>query len=120
MIKNYLLITLTILVVVCSAFVYFTVKSNKDLKNNWITSENNYKASISKNRAYQLTINQLKNSVDSVDIEVLEYAKMLNIKDSKIASLMHMIEIGGKADTIILKDTIFVKGLKLDTIVGDK
>ena len=33
---------------------------------------------------------------------------------------MTIIESGGKSDTINLIDTIFVKDLKLDTIVGDQ
>jgi hypothetical protein len=33
---------------------------------------------------------------------------------------MAIVEKGGKSDTINSTDTLFVKDLKLDTIVGDK
>lgn len=120
MIKNYILLGLIILLLISGVFMYFTVRSNIELKNNWSISENNYKASNRKNLSYKLTIKQMNLSKDSDDIKMLEFKDRLKLKDSKIASLMHLVEVGGKVDTIITIDTLFVENLKLDTIIGDK
>jgi len=119
-IKNYLIIFLSILFITSGIFGYITYNKNKQLKENWSQSENNYKASDRKNLAYQLTIEQMKLSEDSDNIKLLEFAKRNNLKDSKISALMAIVEKGGKSDTINSTDTLFVKDLKLDTVVGDK
>lgn len=83
-------------------------------------SENNYKASNRKNLAYQMSLEQMKLSNDSLDKILIEFKNKNKLKDSKIKSLMTIIESGGKSDTINLIDTVFVNGLKLDTIIGDQ
>lgn len=83
-------------------------------------SENNYKASNRKNLAYQMSLEQMKLSNDSLDKILIEFKNKNKLKDSKIKSLMTIVELGGKSDTINLIDTIFVENLKLDTIVGDQ
>lgn len=120
MIKNYILLGLIILLLISGVFIYITIKSNIKLKENWSQSENNYKASNRKNIAYQLTIEQMKLSSDSDDIRLLEFKNRLKLKDSKISALMSITENSRKTDTINSTDTLFVKNLKLDTIVGDK
>lgn len=120
MIKNYILIALSILVLIGGIFIYSTIKSNEDLKSKWSQSENNYKASNKKNLAYQLTLEQMKLSSDSLDIKLNEFKKKNGLKDSKINSLMIIIDSLKKQDTIRFTDTIFVKDLKIDTIIGDK
>ena len=62
----------------------------------------------------------MKLSKDSDNIKLLEFANRNKLKDSKISALMAIVEKGGKSDTINSTDTLFVKDLKLDTIVGDK
>lgn len=119
-IKNYALIALLTLAIISGIFIYFTIKSNEELKNKWSISEKNYKASNQKNLAYQLTVEQLNNSKDSLDKKLVEFKRRNGLKDSKINSLMIIIDSLRKQDTIRLKDTIFVKDLKIDTIIGDK
>lgn len=67
-----------------------------------------------------MSLNQMSMSNDSLDRILIEFKKKNKLKDSKIKSLMTIIEVGSKSDTIILSDTIFVSGLSLDTIIGDK
>ena len=120
MIKNYIIIALCAITIGLSAYGYFAYKKSVELKNNWIISENNYKASDRKNLAYQVTIEQLELSNDSLDVKLLDFKKRNNLKDSKINSMMIIIDSLRKQDTIRLKDTIFVEDLKIDTIIGDK
>lgn len=83
-------------------------------------SENNYKAATRRNIEYQMSLNQMSMSNDSLDRILIEFKKKNKLKDSKIKSLMTIIDVGSKSDTIILSDTIFVSGLSIDTIIGDK
>ena len=119
-IKNYAIIILILISLIGGVVSYITIKSNRNLRDNWSVSENNYKASNKKNLAYQISLEQMKLSSDSLDKILIEFKNKNKLKDSKIKSLMTIIESGGKSDTINLIDTIFVKDLKLDTIVGDQ
>lgn len=119
-IKNYVIIILILISLIGGVVSYITIKSNRSLRDNWSVSENNYKASNQKNLAYQLTVEQINNSKDSLDKKLVEFKKRNGLKDSKINSLMIIIDSLRKQDTIRLKDTIFVKDLKIDTIIGDK
>lgn len=67
-----------------------------------------------------MSLEQMKLSNDSLDKILIEFKNKNKLKDSKIKSLMTIIESGGKSDTINLIDTVFVNGLKLDTIIGDQ
>ena len=69
---------------------------------------------------YELTIDQLKLSKDSLNTKLLDTSKKLGVKNSKINSLMIIIDSLNKRDTIKFRDTIFVANLKVDTIIGDK
>ena len=119
-IKNYAIIILILISLIGGVVLYITIKSNRSLRDNWSVSENNYKASNKKNLAYQISLEQMKLSSDSLDRILIEFKNKNKLKDSKIKSLMTITESGGKSDTINLIDTIFVKDLKLDTIVGDQ
>ena len=67
-----------------------------------------------------MSLEQMKLSNDSLDKILIEFKNKNKLKDSKIKSLMTIIELGGKSDTINLIDTIFVEDLKLDTTIGDQ
>jgi hypothetical protein len=49
----------------------------------------------------------------------MEIKKQLNLKDKQINELQYFVSINDKRDTIIVKDTIFQKGVALDTLIGD-
>lgn len=80
-----------------------------------------YSASESSNRAFKLTIDQLKCSNDSIFRELDNERKELKIKDSNLQSLHYVSSGFAKADTIVLKDTLFKSPLvAVDTLLSDE
>ena len=72
-------------------------------------------------KVYKLTIEQLNYFNDSIIKKMKVVQKELGIKDKRLQQLQYEASHAQRADTIILKDTIFRDPqLKLDTIVGDK
>ena len=72
-------------------------------------------------KVYKLTIEQLNYFNDSIIKKMKVVQKELGIKDKRLQQLQYEASHAQRADTIILKDTIFRDSqLKLDTIVGDK
>ena len=92
----------------CSELSQYKNLYNKELTNvKAYQSENN----DLKNQSFVhlATINQLMTSRDSTDIALKEALKKLNIKPKN-----------EKRDSIFLRDTVFIKNLDLDTLIGDK
>lgn len=71
-------------------------------------------------RQYEFTLNQLKDSKDSVDIKLKNAIKALGIKNNKILYLQYYIDHFEKEDSIVFRDSVIAKGVNTDTIVGDK
>ena len=72
-------------------------------------------------KVYKLTIEQLNYFNDSIIKKMKVVLKELGIKDKRLQQLQYEASHAQRADTIILKDTLFRDSqLKLDTIVGDK
>lgn len=72
-------------------------------------------------KVYKLTIEQLNYFNDSIIKRMKVVQKELGIKDKRLQQLQYEASHAQRADTIILKDTLFRDSqLKLDTIVGDK
>lgn len=120
---NYIKIGLLIILV---GFIIYFYNSYSNLKKENIVYANNTKAykymtdSLSTtNSVFLFTIDELKYSKDSIHKKLLDATKELKIKDSKIQSLQYYHEVITKVDTILLKDTIFVKDLYLDTTISD-
>lgn len=120
---NYIKIGLLIILV---GFIIYFYNSYSNLKKENIVYTNNTKAykymtdSLSTtNSVFLFTIDELKYSKDSIHKKLLDATKELKIKDSKIQSLQYYHEVITKVDTILLKDTIFVKDLYLDTTISD-
>lgn len=108
---------------------YYLVKSKLSADKKWKESVENAKAyselfsnSENKNRAFKLTIDQLKNSNDSIFKELNKARKELKIKDSKLKSLQYVSSSFSKVDTITLKgDTIFKDShIDIDTLLSDE
>lgn len=104
----------------------FSTKRSADKK--WKEAVENAKAyselfsnSENKNRAFKLTIDQLKNSNDSIFQELNEVRKELKVKYSKLKSLQYVSSSFSKVDTITLKgDTIFKDShIDIDTLLSD-
>lgn len=119
-VKDYIIITILIVLAVLSLTISFQNKAIRSARDNWAESENNYKASNRKNLAYQISLEQMRTSNDSLDKQLSDFAKRIKVKDSKIKSLMTIVEEGFKSDTINSTDTLFVENLKLDTVIGDE
>lgn len=126
---KYFLICGLILSILSVVNNYFLIKSKTSADKKWKEAVENAKAyselfsnSESKNRAFKLTIDQLKNSNDSIFQELNEARKELKVKDSKLKSLQYVSSSFSKVDTITLKgDTIFKDShVNIDTLLSDK
>ena len=71
-------------------------------------------------RQYQMTIDDLKSSNDSIDKKLVEMAEELKIKSNKIQYMQYQTKTIYKTDTLQLKDTLFLPKAHLDTLIGDK
>ena len=108
---------------------YFLIKSKLRTDKKWKEAVENTKAyselfsnSENKNRAFKLTIDQLKNSNHSIFQELNKARKELKVKDSKLKSLQYVSSSFSKVDTITLKgDTIFKDShIDIDTLLSDE
>lgn len=105
----------------------YLLYTNKQLREKYNISVENVKAYDAQlgglkddNRVFKLTVEQLNYFNDSIVKKLNESRKELGIKDKHIQQLQYELLTASKADTLDLKDTIFVNNFKLDTIVGDK
>lgn len=71
-------------------------------------------------RQYQMTIDDLKSSNDSIDKKLVEMAEELKIKSNKIQYMQYQTKTIYKTDTLQLKDTLFLLKAHLDTLIGDR
>lgn len=126
---KYFLICGLILSILSVVNNYFLIKSKTSTDKKGKEAVENAKAyselfsnSESKNRAFKLTIDQLKNSNDSIFQELNEARKELKVKDSKLKSLQYVSSSFSKVDTITFKgDTIFKDShVNIDTLLSDK
>lgn len=74
----------------------------------------------SENRAFKFTIEELRQSNDSVNKKLLEAKKKLKIKDKDIKYLEYQLSIASKKDSVILRDTVFQPNVNIDTTIRDK
>ena len=122
--NKYLIISIIILVGIISFLGY----TNKKLSNQYAIAYENIKAYDAElsglrgdTKVYKLTIEQLNYFNDSIIKKMKVVQKELGIKDKRLQQLQYEASHAQRADTIILKDTLFRDPqLKLDTIVGDK
>ena len=119
-------IIIFIVILICS--VAYLLNQNQQLSTKYKTSIENIKAYDAElsglkgdTRVYKLTIEQLNYFNDSIIKKMKMVQKELGIKDKRLQQLQYEASHAQRADTIILKDTLFRDPqLKLDTIVGDK
>lgn len=94
----------------------------------WKTSAANEKAyqmELSREKkistAYEMTIDQIKYSQDSIVRILDETKKQLKIKDKNLQSVQYVYSNFYKTDTLNFRDTIFKEpSLAIDTMVGDE
>lgn len=101
-------------------------KHIKELNNSLLVATNNNKAyeaerdSLKNNVVqFQFTVEQLNHSNDSLLNRLNEVRKKLKIKDKEINELQYFASLSQKSDSIFVHDTIFQKGVVLDTLIGD-
>lgn len=115
-------------IVVMGIALIAMIKSKRQTEKKWKEAVENVKAyseqystSVQKNRAFKLTIDQLKYSNDSIFQKLDDVRKELKIKDSKLQSLQWVSSSFSRKDTIILKDTLFKDPqVVVDTLVADE
>ena len=73
-----------------------------------------------KSKVYEFTIEQLKYFNDSINLKIDSVIRDNNIKTKKIQQLQYQKTIISTKDTILAKDTIFIKSLKIDTTLIKK
>lgn len=70
-------------------------------------------------RQYQMSMDDLRGSKDSLDIKLVEAVDGLKVKDKYIEYLQYQSTVAHKTDTVNLRDTIFVQNISIDTILSD-
>lgn len=127
--KSYLYIGIALLGITSAIIIVVLLNQRSKTERKWKDAVENAKAyselfsnSENKNRAFKLTIDQLKNSSDSIFQKLNEARKELKVKDSKLKSLQYVSSSFSKVDTITLKgDTVFKDPqLSIDTLLSDK
>ena len=68
---------------------------------------------------FQYTIEQLNYSNDSLNQKINKLRKELRIKDKDIQKLQYTVSESHKKDSIIIRDTIFMENVKVDTTLAD-
>lgn len=124
---KYFLICGLILSILSVVNNYFLIKSKTSTDKKWKEAVENAKAyselfsnSESKNRAFKLTIDQLKNSNDSIFQELNKARKELKVKDSRLKSLQYVSSSFSKGDSITFPDTVFINSnVNIDTLLSD-
>lgn len=71
-------------------------------------------------KVYQMSIEELQNSRDSLDIKLMKIMKDLDIAKSKVKNMQYQARTATRVDTVTLSDTIFIKDFSLDTTIGDR
>lgn len=92
-----------------------------------VVATNNYKAYEAeaselkdKTLEFQLTVDQLNNSNDSLVRKLNSVRKDLKVKDKYIEELKYIASENQKKDSIFIKDTIFIKDAAIDTLISDE
>ena len=106
------------IVVVLLSLLFIQYKVNKSLNNKYLVEANNYKAQVNKNRVYQYNLDELRTSNQTSDKKVDSLMKMLKIKPKKVVETVYVETEFNKNDTIILKDTLFLRDDSCE--VGDE
>ena len=125
MYKKSLSIFLFILVLILSnIYLYKTKQSalsslSTSVINNKAHDQDNSGDTSNLRRVYQLTIDELNYSKDSINKALVEAKKASKVKDKNIVSLQLYIDKFSKKDTLKIRDTIFAKGVDIDTTLKD-
>lgn len=99
----------------------------KKINSELVVATNNYKAYEAeaselkdKTLEFQLTVDQLNNSNDSLVRKLNSIRKDLKVKDKYIEELKYIASENQKKDSIFIKDTVFIKDTAIDTLISDE
>lgn len=126
--KKYICACAITIIIVLTTLLSFNIHSKNSIERKWKDAMENVKSyseqisnSENKNRAFKVTINQLKCSKDSIFKELNNTRNELSIKDSKLRNLQCISSEFTKADTITLPDTVFNDTqIDIDTLLSDE
>ena len=126
-VKDYIRTSLGVVLLVGVAALFYYIRETAKFKELYLKELTNVKAYQSENNdlknqsiAHLMTIDQLISSKDSTDIALKEALKKLGIKPKNVVSAGLVTSNIEKKDSIIFRDTVFIKNLSLDTLIGDK
>lgn len=117
-----------VIFVILTVGIVAALMQSRVANDKWEKAEANVKAysellksSQKKSAAFQLTIDQLHYMKDSIMEDLITTQQQLKIKDKNLKALQKIISNFSKADTVVLKDTIFKDpSLNVDTVLGDE
>lgn len=127
-IKVYLIGLVALIILALSGYSWFTTKRIREYNAKYTTELANRKAleaendSLSSNsELLKLSMYDIKTSNDSLMREIYKAKKELKIKDKNITQLQYMLSEAKRADTLIVRDTLFASpDIKIDTTIGDR
>ena len=119
-----------ILLVVGALVGTIFVQQNRihSLNNSLLVAESNVKAYEMENKdlkdkamEFQFTIDEIKQSEDSLIQKLNSIRKQLKIKDKELIDLQYLASVNQRTDSIVfVHDTLFQKGVAIDTLLSDK
>ena len=124
--QKYIVITVTALIVLL--FVLTSIFHNQllDCMEQLEQAENNTKAllmakdSLSNNgRILQLSIDQLECYNDSITKVLNKTIDKLNVEKNKVTQLQYSSMTNTRTDTLVFRDTLFIKDINIDTTTTD-
>ncbi len=126
--RTYICIGVAALVVLLTAALLLALRSRGSMERKWKEATENVKAyseqystAEKSNRAFKLTVEQLRASNDSIFQELDATRRELKVKDSKLQSLQYVRSSFAKSDTIVLRDTLLKDAtVKVDTTLSDE
>lgn len=125
--KWILISIVTVIFAVLSITVAVQFKQINSLQQDLSQAASNEKALLLLNdsnknevRSLKLTVEQLEYFNDSILIKLNNARKELKIKNESIQELQYLKTLVSKKDTVILKDTIFVEAVNVDTTIQDE
>lgn len=125
--NKYFILVILLLIIIPYIALSIVVSNNKILEDKLSIAVSNEKAYMlendtlkNQNREFQLTIESLEHSNDSIVSKMKKVTKELKIKNKDIKQLQYLLSEAQKKDTIVFRDTIFKDySIDIDTTLGD-
>lgn len=126
-IKKYIILGIIILISGVLSWAIISTNTSKKYKELYYKELQNVEAYKNDNSQlketaiqYQMTIDDLLYSKDSLDRKIVSVMNELKIKDNKVKELQYQLTQATRTDTIRLTDTIFKENTSIDTTFGDE